>query len=306
MRSAWLLTFALACNGKGCGPELPDVSTDTGPPSDAPTDPTDVTDPTDPPPGPCPIPEREPNDAPESATPLPLEAQACGAFQATFDFDMWSFELPEAAWLRLKIVSRDNGAWADPRVALDGPTPASSVLIDDKHNSPDVDLRFPAEPGPYLALVSELNAQGDADHYKYELLASVAKPPVEWTATAPEPDNSFAQALRVANGDRIFANFLGIGDQDHYRIDVPPGKTELTLDVEAFAFGSAAWVSLSLFNDDGRLLENEVYGPEGWERDAQLRWTSTGNETLYLKTSDYLGTTGLATWHVISFRMETE
>ncbi len=306
MRTSWILALALGCNGKGCQPDLPqpdetesDLSESDV--SDSPTDLSDVL-----PDGPCPVPEAEPNDSPDGATPLPLESAACGAFQSPFDFDMWQFNLPQEGWLRVRVTAAQNGGWADARLTLDGPEVRSSVLIDNMHGSTDIDLRFPALAGDYTALLTEVNGQGAPLRYEYDLIASAAKPPVEWDLTGTEPDNSFAQAQRVASGDRVYADFGAIGDTDHYRIDVPPGKTTITIDVEAFAYGSAAWVALNLYNEGGTRLETWTRGPEGWEHDAQAVWTSSGDETLYLRTSDFAGASGLATWHVLSFTMEGE
>lgn len=301
-RWTWVLLLLAGCKGcKGCQPSLPDDEPEnTDETSDSDVRPTDTGEPP-----PCDAPEVEPDDVPAQATPLPLEARACGTFEREFDFDVWSFELPEASWLRVRVIAEHIASKADVALLLEHEDDdAVATLITGMHDSRDVDLRFPAPAGGYTAWLSENAAQGNPEEYFYELVASVSKAPVEWTAAEVEPNGTIAQAQEVGDGDVIFGGFGADADVDTYVVGVPAGKHTITVDVDAFEAGSAANLTLVVLDGNGQYVTEELYGPMGWELDPYLEYTSTGDELVYIRVVEASGRGGTALWYTFSVGLE--
>ena len=55
----------------------------------------------------------------------------------------------------------------------------------------------------------------------------------------------------VVDGDRVFGKVNSATDYDWFAIDVPAGRSDLVLDVEAWYLGSPADIRLELYNPDG-------------------------------------------------------
>jgi len=239
---------------------------------------------------PCDVPEVEPNNSAEQATPLPLEAKACGEFQAPADSDQWAVSVTEEVWLGIAIDARESGSFANPAVVLSSPD-GLAVLRSDGAETADVDLLFPTTPRELNVLVLEENQQGSPDgQYFYSILASVQKAPRTWTVVEFEPNDTRDQATVVFDGDEVFARISDADDGDYYRVDVPVGRHTLVVAVHGFELGSPADTVLYLQDDTGTAPDcignpscRFPRGQIGFERDPWLEYTSEGDETLYIR-----------------------
>lgn len=276
-----------------------------------PTVPEDPTPPVDPtadtaPPPPCDVPECEPNNALADAGPLPLEANACGAFQADLDGDRWYFTLDRPEWISLDLDARENGSLANPQLFVSGP----GVVFDrlDGDETADAHLHVPLAAGTYDVLVRDQDGSGGDDgRWFYDLQVSVQKEPAEWTHTEHEPNQRVADANPLALGDAVFGRMEG--DDDLYRIDLPAGRSTLELEVVAFAAGSPADTELLLEDEagqprcpDGCRFER---GRIGFEADPFASVRSEGDESIYVRVRlEGVALPSSAHWYVLSANLQ--
>ncbi len=262
---------------------------------------------------PCAVPEQEPNDSVAEANALPLELKGCGVFAAPGDFDVFATEVDEEGWLAVGAVAKRIGSFADVQMVLTPPTGSAAIRVDDEGTT-DASLLFPSTVGTWTIQLAEQNFNG-GDNYFYEVIASIAKAPVEWTASEVEPNDDLATAMPVAPGDAVFGDMGGNLDGDWFRIDVPPGKHELVVDVTAYAEGSAGDFVLYLSDAGGNLLPmgcnpSTTCATRGDPvdpalHDPVLSWTSDGNEQLFVKIAEEGFQWGRHTWYVIAFSLES-
>lgn len=306
--------------GCTCRPELPEptepTETDTQP-----TGSTGSTGDTAPPP-PCPVPEIEPNDSVNEPTPLPMERRACGLVEAPLDLDVWEFVLEHDAWLAIEVEAAD-GSIADMTALLTPRVGAWAATRADDPESKDVHLTFPAPAGTYALTVSEQTFAG-GDRYDYDLLVSEAKSPVEYTREEVEPNDTQPAAEVVADGDVILGTIDGNGalaDLDWFRVDVPAGKHTLTVDLDAYDLGSAADLTVRLYDQALTPLplgcRDPCGGPactpcafeggiQGVEFDPLAVLESAGGETLYVQVLEDGSREGPASWYAMTIRLEGE
>ena len=131
------------------------------------------------------------------------------------------------------------------------------VAKSDDIESKDATLVFQAPPGEYSAVAAD-QTFGGGERHTYRLLVSEAKAPVEWSSEEIEPNDESSEALVVGDGDQIYGtmdNGVPLEDFDWYRIAIPGGKHELTIDVDAFDHGSGANLAAILY--DGSLEQIE-------------------------------------------------
>lgn len=264
------------------------------------------------PPPRCDWPELEPNNTAASATPLAVDVGACGAFQNPNDPDFWEFELPVTTWLGVWLDARENGSFANPALILAGPD-GLVVRREDGDETADARLLFPAPAGSYTITALEQAFQGDANgRWFYDVMATVQKAPRTWTTAEVEPNGGRPSATALGDGDAAWGVLSTGDDQDWFAIAVPEGRHALTAHVDAFGLGSPADTVLTLQRADGsspgcgpsnaqcRFPRGEI----GFERDPWLRYTSEGDETLYVRvqSEDELGS--IAHWYVLEISLE--
>jgi hypothetical protein len=272
--------------------------------------------------GPCPQPEVEPNDGFDEAHPIALEREACGVFDPAGDRDYFTFALEHDAWLQVELFAAD-GSIADPSLFLTPEDGAWAAARSGDPESLDVTLRFPAPAGAYVATASEQSLLGSARH-GYLLLASEAKPPVEWTRTEVEPNDNQLAAERLASGEAVFGGMSGnaaLPDFDWYEIVVPAGKHTLAFEIVGHAEGSAADLTVQLWDaalgslppgcrpacpPDAQACVECAFegGIPGVELDPFGVYESEGNEIVWLQVFEAGNREGPAAWYVLTVTLE--
>ncbi|MBN2800958.1 MAG: hypothetical protein JXX28_17605 [Deltaproteobacteria bacterium] len=302
------LILASACDGcAGCHYDVPDVVEHTGEVDSGGGD-TGVRDTGPEPYSRCAVDEVEPNGSPATAQQLPLEARACGAFSTPLDLDFWTFFLPRAQWLRIEVGAQGIGSDARP-VLLISSDAGEEAAVDALLNGEDPALVFPASAGAWDLLLSEHTGQGDDTHYPYELLIGESKPAVDWNVDEGDND-TLGGAQGIMTGDAVFGLSEDRWDQDWYAIQVPPGKHAITLDVDAWAAGSAGDYTLAVFHGDDpdhtEELARLAFGEEGWEPDPWGVLSSAGGEVLWVRVIERAERSGPAYWYRLSVTVEED
>jgi hypothetical protein len=299
-----LLTLSAGCH---CKPVLP---SDSGDDSDEPPPPDETADTA--PDLPCPVPEIEPNNSFNEATALAMEHWGCGAYDEPGDFDVWEFDFSGGGWLGVTVRAEALGSYADAVLVLTAPD-GSAADVRAGHETKDPILLFPGVAGSYSALLSERNIQGDAEFYFYDILATLAKPPLSWSIDEQESNDSYTTAQEIEDGDTLMAGFESSSDNDWYVIAVPAGKHTLRIDVDAFQHGSAGDLSLFLYDSnleplpEGCVLYGTCgfyHGEQGWERDPVMQYSSTGDEELYIRADEAADRGGLPFWYRLTVSLE--
>jgi hypothetical protein len=125
------------------------------------------------------IEEREPNDAPAEATPLPVPGGANGRVGRPRDLDHYRFKGAKGQPVTLTVYARRFGTPLRSRLdsVLDVVTPAGRVLAtNDDAVGKDAALTFaPPADGEYVVRVRDLNNKG-GDAWGYYLEADLARP----------------------------------------------------------------------------------------------------------------------------------
>lgn len=302
-----MLLVSLLTVGCQCGrPALP-PDTDTPTPPTRPPPPTLDTAPEPP----CDWVEEEPNNTPEQANTLPLEAKACGQFGSPAgDSDNWAFETDTTTWIAIDVEAEQIGSFANPAVAITGP---ASFSRQDGDEGGDVALLVPLDAGSWNLTVFEQNLSGGTDgRWFYDLQVSEQKAPRAWTQIADEPNDDRATALPVTDGDAVYGLITSATDEDWLRVDIPHGRTTLTVEAEAFALGSPLDGVIELRTETGTPTCVDASdcrfedGVTGSERDPFARYTSDGDETIYVRFRSEISGSSPYHWYVLTIALEGE
>lgn len=302
-----MFLFSVLTLGCQCGrPALPTA-----------TDPPPI--PTRPPPPPedtgeepqCAWVEEEPNDNSDQANTLPMEQQACGQFTGSAgDSDNWAFQVAIDAWVAIDVEAEQLGSLANPAAVVVAPGGAFSRNNDDVGG--DVSLLVPLVPGAYNLQIFEQNFSGaDDGRWFYDVQVSEQKAPRGWTDVADEPNQDASTAMLVADGDAIYGTIEGPTDEDWFRIDIPAGRHNLTVSAEAFGSGSPLDSLFQLRNEAGvapACPSNPDCrfdrGETGFEADPWGRYTSEGDETIYVRFRNELSGGSPFHWYVLDIQLE--
>ena len=261
---------------------------------------------------PCDVPEREPNDVPAEANPLPTDDEACGGFGVDGDFDYWLVSVEEPSWLEIRLEGA-NASLADVGLLVTSESGAIGVGRDDGFEDPDVLLLFPAVPDLYTLAVREEQAKS-GERYMYEMLVSVAKSPVFFDAEGtaidwvdePEPNDAPTGAPSLRDGDAVLGGASAPFDVDWYQVGVPAGKHTLRFDVQAWNRGSGGNFTLSLFDASLELVRSAAGGANPADLDPVLEYNSAGDEVLYLQVREADNRGNPAIWYLLQTQVETE
>lgn len=317
---ALVLGLSALLTGCTCRPALP-TPTETTETDTETTGNTGTTGDTAPPP-PCPVPEIEPNDSVTEPGALPMERRACGTIDAPLDLDVWEFTLEDDSWLAVEVEA-SSGSIADMNLLLTPDQGSWAATRADDPESKDTHLLFPAPAGVYTVTVSEQTFQG-GERYGYDLLVSESKAPVDYTRAEVEPNDTQAAAEVISDGDVVLGTIDGNGalaDLDWYRISVPAGKHTLTVDLDAYDLGSAADLTVYLYDQALNPLPIGCRDPcgvptcvpcafeggiRGVEFDPLASYDSVGGETLYVQVLEDASREGPASWYAMTIRLEGE
>ncbi|MCB9777114.1 MAG: hypothetical protein H6742_00955 [Alphaproteobacteria bacterium] len=280
-----LLLLLVACNGQACVPVPPidDPTDDDGSSGDSgqTSEDTGDTGPVDTgPPPPCDQPEVEPNNPYTQATELQLEKWACGTFSDEDDIaEIYTFENPEAGWLRVWARAFEIGSVADITVSLsssDGPYGASRLSNPD---STDAELVFPVDDDYefYVTLSEQYTRYGVG--YRWELMASMVKPPTEWDVEEGDTttNDTMSGAQMLENHQRVLGIMDSTIDLDWYAIELPDERVDITIDIDAWYLGSPADVRVELYKPDGTYFRGDSYSNESGYSDLDPYLTASPN-----------------------------
>ncbi|MCK6506422.1 hypothetical protein L6R53_24120 [Myxococcota bacterium] len=315
-----LLLLLSACNPSACIEVTPvdpsqdgGAADDTGPPPDD----TGDTGPIDTgPAAACDVPEVEPNHPYDNAQALPMEQWACGAFGEEDDgAEIFLFENEEPGWLRIWARAYEIGSLADITLSVtstESPYAASRLSNPD---STDVMIVFPVddEVELYATLNEQYGRGGEA--YGWNLMASQVKAPLEWTVEEQASNDSAASAQVVVDGDRVFGKMNSTTDYDWYALELPEGRSDIVVDIEAWKYGSPADIRLEFYRPDGtRYTWDSHTSEEGaYDLDPKLTPSVTYGGTWTVKVMPEVddqgsleGGGGAAYWYVMDVSVESE
>lgn len=296
----------MACNScQGCapGPSTVDTrseedtqDTDSGG-EDSPGD-TDTA-----PPPPCEFPELEPNNGPDDANPLDMQAWGCGIFDVPYDFDMFEVTPTQGGWLKVDVDAVELGSPAAPFLFIESES-GLAAGADAGVETTDPLLVVPVPTAePWVLSVNEgYNSSGE--EFEYRLRASVAKPPLEWDATLGETSKESPMQLEL--GERVYGVVDSAQTVHWVEIPVPSdGKTQLKVEVMAHRYGSPLNGRLAVFrpDDNGDLptyaSDYTTEDPSGSSWDPIMTLASEGEDSWVLSIKVNSGkATGELYWFV--------
>lgn len=293
----------MGTGGCQCRYEPPQETNEPDPPP-PPTGQTGTTGDTGPEP-PCAWPEIEPNDTVLEPTMLGMEQHGCGTIDAAFDSDFWQFTLDDDSWLEIQ-AEQGNGSIANMTFVLTPVGDDWSATRTDDIESLDATLRFLAPAGDYRLQVTEQTFSG-GERFGYEILATEAKEPLTWTVEEVEPNDTLATAMPVLPGDEIYGltyvdTVVG-GDFDWYVLTVPVGKHTVSVDIDAYEFGSSSDLTIRLYDASSEPLRSDINGTGG-NPDPVGSYESSGAEYVYIQVSELGNRESPAGWYVLKIGLE--
>jgi hypothetical protein len=253
---------------------------------------------------PCDVPESEPNGTEDEAGSLPLDRVGCGVFGAQLDQDLWRIAFPQEGWVAFYVEARAIGSKADPDLTLQS-AQGQFALVDGFGEDPT--LVFPTQPDEFTVMLADhLSGSPGGPDYHYEILATWAKEPVSWNRQEDDAGNDLFESAEVlGSGDRVLAWVDSTLDTDWFMLDIPGGKHTVTLSVEAYAHGSAGNFKIVTFDEDKNRLQTWYFGEMGFELDPWARWTSSGDERIYLRVIEESGRYGRPAWYLLAASLES-
>ena len=239
---------AMGLLGASCEIGVPSEDKDDLPPIEDPADPpeeSDVPAQADPEPR-CAWTELEPNNTADLAAELPLEARACGDYNAPFDADFWSVTSPEDGWLALDLAGYSVGSEAWVSLTVSRPDLGWSLGAFSYRGLPEAHLLVPAPAGTWLLMsrqtIGEGGGQGEGADFFYELRASASKPPLDWDRTESGVNGSAVAAdvlpLGVGAPLTVYGVVDAAGASDFYAVELPAGSWRLSVTIAAHDLGS--------------------------------------------------------------------
>lgn len=278
-----------------------DQPADTSEPDTADTGPEDTG-----PPPPCPFPETEDNDTYAQAEDLPLNVWACGVIGDDGDQDVFRFEVPDTGWYRVWARGAYFGSYADLQLVLADDEEDYTAIQSSSPSTTDawITAYFPTD-GRWFATISEQWATSGEDH-RWELLVSEAKVPLEFDAEETEPNNAIADAVPMESGDRIYGVVSSGTDRDWYSFELPEGKTDLSIKIEAWNYGSPLDSLISLYDPAEVKVVTSDRGATSQDKDAVIEYsvTEAGTWAVVVKFDSGEASGGLF-WYVIQVDWET-
>ena len=259
--------------------------------------------------------EDEPNNTPEDSTHLPLELLGCGNHAHGLDADLWDFDVPGATWISIRIDAGTIGSRLDPALTLvsDGSQAAQAL---ERPQSLDINLVFPTVADHFTALLTPAHAVAEGEEYFYEMRVSEVKEPLLWNGTENEPNDLLVEARPVNHGDVLFGDMKDAFDEDWFLIEVPAGKHTVTVDVDAWEYGSAANYRMRFFPEGiaGQVVDADPAFAEAGDTVLTDEWSdgdpygvyeSQGSESLYFKIHEFPDNRhGAAYWYVVNVTVE--
>ncbi len=319
----FLVALLGGCNG--CRPALP-PPLDTDEPPDTPPVDTETGETAAPvdtaPPPPCPVVEVEPNDAIGQAQELPLQTWACGEFDYILDGE-WFIVTPTVSaeqtteantpWMTIQVEAASRGSSANPQILLS--VGGESVLKFGDYLTTDPRLVFPIPSvEPYAINLGESDLLYGED-YRWHLMASIDKAPVSWDhaeiEAGDDPDtpdvveaidnDNEATAQPFPLGERLYGAIEAPGDFDWYKVSVTDvGEVLLVFDIDAYGFGSAADLTIWVYDTVGSEPDMKPYGRTNADLDSWLQKRVVGPADYYVRVRDQDDQGSRFHWYTLS------
>ena len=319
-----IISFLLACVGcTACQPQInppnntDNTVTDSGQQDSGDTAEQETGDPTNN--LRCPQVEEEPNDNYEQAKDIELEQWLCGDFEKLIDLDNYRLTIAEDGWMKVWGRAASIGSTTDLMVTIKEGYDIAPYT--DSYGSTDPQMIVPVTAGgEYFASMQD-QYNGFSDTHLYEVMFSIAKPPVEYNSLEGETadniglNNSPENALTVEDGDVLFGQINDNYDRDWYAIALPEDQSAtLTVTVTAFMEGSpldpiiylypqAALTDPDFDIDDYTSVRNNGYGDPN-NLDPTLSYTTAQGGTWGLLVRSNASTGSRFHWYTMAIDIE--
>jgi len=196
------------------------------------------------------------------------------------DVDYYAFDLAAGELVTAAVVTDDEGALADPTLALFDPTGALVASDDDSGPGFLPALRLRAQAGgTWKVAVSGFGdagftGSGHSESFAYRLVVSVTTAPPSFLEAASDTNGSFGTADPVPPGAGAFdvlapggvsvvTASIAPGDVDYWRVPVAPGR-KLSVALYDEGGGALADPVLRILSDASTALRDDDDGGPGF------------------------------------------
>ena len=262
-------------------------------------------------PPPCAQPEVEPNGTEADAQLIQTEKWACGAFIDGIDLEHMLVEFDEEAWIKVDVRASSFGSSADPSLEMRSEE-GDTIRAFGRPGSTDPYVLFPLwEADDWVLKLWESFGDSGEDHL-WELMVSTSKQPTSWTRLESEeplnegPSNdTLSLAEEIADGDVVFGRLGSSNDIDWFRFTTPSEKTDVSIHVAAYAYGSPLDARLARYDSEGTQLQVMTHGDMAGDPDPVMRFASDQEQEHYfvVRSDSY---EGLAYWYTVWIEIGSE
>lgn len=262
---------------------------------------------------PCPLMEEEPNGSYDEAQSVGMETWVCGTFEELTDLDVFAFNFPEEGWLQVWVRAQDLGSSADLMVSLKSGSQTALSTFNGESTDPLLIVPVNEAKNFYVAIQEQFNSHGE-NHF-WEALFSQIKAPINYNLTEDESEernDGFAAGVPVEDGTRIMGIMDSNFDRDWYTIDLPEGSHEITLAIDAHAYGSPIDLEIYLYPPEALEDSTENYvvyrnnGLNPNSLDPYLTHTVDRGGTWGVLLKTYNSTGSEFYWYVLDVTVESE
>jgi hypothetical protein len=255
-------------------------------------------------PPPCAQPELEPNGSVANAQTILLEKWVCGTFLDGIDLEHMLVEFEVESWVKVDVRAASHGSSADPTLEMRSEE-GDIIRSFGRLGSTDPLVIFPLwEADDWIFKLWESFGGAGEDH-TWDLMVSVTKQPTSWTRLESEepldegPSNdSLGAAEELTPGEVIFGRMGSPNDVDWFRFTPPEDKTDVSIHVAAYNFGSPLDARLARYTPDGTQVQVMTHGDMAADPDPVMRFSSdSDDEQFFILRSDSYE--GLAYWYTV-------
>ncbi len=298
-----LLLLLTACHA--CRPQLPSDNggdnggIDTALPDSGDTEETADTAP--PLPNRCDQLEVEPNNALDVSKAFLMEKWLCGAFLdggSGGDTEFLNFTTTQQGWVSVTLEAASRGSNADAQFLLY--SDESAVIAYDYVDSTDPRVVVPAAVVGTYGLVLGETGYLSGEGYDWAVMASLVKPPVDWTFQETEDNDDVELANPFTLGETVYGIMSPTADKDWYRLAVPDGLEAVVFQVEAFGSGSPVDARIDLYDIDGELKKTCYSAVIDYDLDPYCEIKQTEATEWTFKVTDEYDNGSAFSWYTLS------
>jgi hypothetical protein len=221
-------------------------------------------------------------------------------------------------WIRFDVVAAATGSALDPNLLVPDPvygaavedSDVNSVFTDDS-NDPVLCFPLLATPHTFDLVLADAGWLSGEEDYHWKLRARSVKAPVSWTLDEVEVNDPGLGGTpqKLGPTDRVFGYLPSAVDVDAYTFDVPlvaeNQTVRVTLDTDAYRYGSPALLELSVADPTGDLIRtNDRHDEFGRKGDPyyELKDPIAGTHAVFVNLRE--GTGSDAFWYVLGVDVE--